>query len=113
MWIVSRISSSLSSRLHWASTPAERIRSRLRIDTYHISQEEAARRIGKSQSAVANKLRLLKLYPEVLTILRDGGATDSPASRAARSRRSPATSSHWPSLRRTVRGWSTLFSILW
>ena len=31
------------------------------IDTYHISQEEAARRIGKSQSAVANKLRLLKL----------------------------------------------------
>lgn len=46
------------------------------IDTYHISQEEAARRIGKSQSAVANKLRLLKLYPEVLTILRDGGATE-------------------------------------
>ena len=31
MWIVSRISSSLSSRLHWASTPAERIRSRLRV----------------------------------------------------------------------------------
>lgn len=31
------------------------------ISTYHLSQEEAARRIGKSQSAVANKLRLLKL----------------------------------------------------
>jgi len=31
------------------------------IDAYHISQEEVARRIGKSQSAVANKLRLLKL----------------------------------------------------
>ena len=46
------------------------------IDTYHISQEEAARRIGKSQSAVANKLRLLKLSPEALTVLRDGGATE-------------------------------------
>ena len=31
------------------------------IETYHLSQEEAARRIGKSQSAVANKLRLLRL----------------------------------------------------
>lgn len=46
------------------------------IDTYHISQEEAARRIGKSQSAVANKLRLLKLSPDVLSLLRDGGATE-------------------------------------
>ena len=34
------------------------------ISTYHLSQEEAARRIGKSQSAVANKLRLLTLTPE-------------------------------------------------
>ena len=46
------------------------------IDTYHISQEEAARRIGKSQSAVANKLRLLKLSPDVLSLLRDSGATE-------------------------------------
>lgn len=46
------------------------------IDTYHISQEEAARRIGKSQSAVANKLRLLKLPQEALTILRECGATE-------------------------------------
>lgn len=46
------------------------------IDTYHISQEEAARRIGKSQSAVANKLRLLKLAPEVLTLLREHGASE-------------------------------------
>lgn len=36
------------------------------ISTYHLSQEEAARRIGKSQSAVANKLRLLKLPAAVL-----------------------------------------------
>ena len=46
------------------------------ISTYHLSQEEAARRIGKSQSAVANKLRLLKLPPSVLEQLRDGGATE-------------------------------------
>ena len=46
------------------------------ISTYHLSQEEAARRIGKSQSAVANKLRLLKLPTPVLEHLRDGGATE-------------------------------------
>ena len=46
------------------------------ISTYHLSQEEAARRIGKSQSAVANKLRLLKLPQPVLERLRDGGATE-------------------------------------
>lgn len=36
------------------------------IFTYHLSQEEAARRVGKSQSAVANKLRLLKLDKSLL-----------------------------------------------
>ena len=46
------------------------------IDVHHLSQEEAARRIGKSQSAVANKLRLLKLPQEALALLRDGGATE-------------------------------------
>lgn len=46
------------------------------LDTYHLSQEEAARRIGKSQSAVANKLRLLKLPGQVLSLLRDSGATE-------------------------------------
>ena len=46
------------------------------LDTFHLSQEEAARRVGKSQSAVANKLRLLKLPPEVLSRLRDGGFTE-------------------------------------
>ena len=45
------------------------------IETYHLSQEEAARRIGKSQSAVANKLRLLRLPPDVLTLLREHGCT--------------------------------------
>ena len=46
------------------------------IRTYHLSQEEAARRIGKSQSAVANKLRLLKLPPEALYLLRESGLTE-------------------------------------
>ncbi len=46
------------------------------MEVYHLSQEETARRVGKSQSAVANKLRLLKLSPEVLRLLRDGGATE-------------------------------------
>lgn len=46
------------------------------ISTYHLSQEEAARRIGKSQSAVANKLRLLKLPPEALYLLRESGLTE-------------------------------------
>lgn len=40
------------------------------IDRHHISQEEAARRVGKSQSAVANKLRLLKLPQDVIDGLR-------------------------------------------
>lgn len=46
------------------------------IDTYAISQEECAQRIGKSQSSIANKLRLLKLPPQVLALLRDHGFTE-------------------------------------
>ena len=46
------------------------------IHTYDLSQEEAARRIGKSQSAVANKLRLLKLSPRLLDRLRQNGLTE-------------------------------------
>lgn len=46
------------------------------IRTYHLSQEEAARRIGKSQPAVANKLRLLKLSPACLELLRSSGLTE-------------------------------------
>ena len=46
------------------------------IRTFHLSQEEAARRIGKSQSAVANKLRLLKLPPDVLALLREHHFTE-------------------------------------
>lgn len=46
------------------------------IKFFGMSQEEAARRIGKSQSAVANKLRLLKLPEDVLRSLCDNGLTE-------------------------------------
>jgi ParB family chromosome partitioning protein len=43
---------------------------------YGYSQEELARMIGRSQSAVANKLRLLRLPPELLRAMRDAGLTE-------------------------------------
>ena len=46
------------------------------IRMFGLSQEEAARRIGKSQSAVANKLRLLKLPRDVLDGLREHGLSE-------------------------------------
>ena len=46
------------------------------IQAYGLSQEEAARRVGKSQSAVANKLRLLRLPADVLDLLREHGCTE-------------------------------------
>ena len=46
------------------------------IRMFALSQEEAARRIGKSQSAVANKLRLLKLPEDVLDSLRQNGLSE-------------------------------------
>ena len=46
------------------------------IDRYGLTQEEAARKVGKTQSAVANKLRLLKLSPENMRMIRDGGLSE-------------------------------------
>ena len=43
---------------------------------YGLSQEETARRLGRSQSAVANRLRLLKLSPDVLDTLRTSGLSE-------------------------------------
>ena len=43
---------------------------------FGMSQEEAARRLGKSQSAVANKLRLLRLPTDVLDTLRAEGLSE-------------------------------------
>ncbi len=42
------------------------------MDTYNMTQEEAAGRVGKSRSAVANALRLLKLCPPVRAMVEDG-----------------------------------------
>lgn len=46
------------------------------IQTFSFSQEEVAHKIGKSQSAVANKLRLLRLSPDVLYLLRENDCTE-------------------------------------
>ena len=46
------------------------------IRTYGLSQEEAARCVSKSQSAVANKLRVLRLPEDVLARLRETGLTE-------------------------------------
>ena len=46
------------------------------LDTWHLSQEQAARLLGKSQSAVANKLRILKHSEPVLQALRDAELTE-------------------------------------
>lgn len=53
---------------------AEGIQQLIRL--FGLSQEQAARRLGKSQSAIANKLRILRLPPDVLARLRDGGYTE-------------------------------------
>jgi len=46
------------------------------IQKWAMSQEQVARTIGKSQSAVANKLRLLRHSPQVLEAIRAGGLTE-------------------------------------
>ena len=46
------------------------------ISRYSLSQEQAAEKLGKSQSAVANKLRLLRLTEPVREGLRRGGLTE-------------------------------------
>ena len=42
------------------------------MQDYGLTQEDAAKRVGKSRPAVANALRLLSLAPEVLEKVRDG-----------------------------------------
>ena len=46
------------------------------LHRFRLTQQEAARRIGKSQAAVANKVRLLKLDPRVRPIAREGQLTE-------------------------------------
>lgn len=42
------------------------------IENYHMTQEEAARRVGKSRSTVTNALRLLGLMPAVRRLVEEG-----------------------------------------
>ena len=46
------------------------------MNQWSMSQEQTAKIIGKSQSSVANKLRLLRHSPEVLSAIREGGLTE-------------------------------------
>lgn len=46
------------------------------ISEHHMTQEELARKIGKSQSTIANKIRLLKLSPMVRKIIVDNLLTE-------------------------------------
>jgi len=45
-------------------------------DRFNMTQQQAAERIGRTQSAVANKLRLLRLSPSTVEIIRDGKLTE-------------------------------------
>jgi len=42
------------------------------ISQFQLKQEEAATKVGKSRAVVANALRLLKLAPELQTLVREG-----------------------------------------
>ena len=46
------------------------------ITAYGMSQEEAAKRLGRSQSAVANKLRLLRISDQCVELLRQYDLTE-------------------------------------
>ena len=46
------------------------------LRTQNLSQEQAARMLGKSQSAIANKLRLLRHSPEVLAAIKRGNLSE-------------------------------------
>ena len=46
------------------------------MESYRMSQEQAARLLGKSQSAIANKLRLLRHSEPVLRALREAELTE-------------------------------------
>lgn len=46
------------------------------LETYNLTQEQLAERLGKSQSSIANKLRLLKLSDEVKSAMVDAHLTE-------------------------------------
>ena len=46
------------------------------IASYGFSQEQTAEKLGKSQSAIANKLRLLRLSPSCIALLRENDLSE-------------------------------------
>lgn len=49
------------------------------IEEYGLTQEEVAARVAKNRSTITNSLRLLKLEPEILTLLQNGKITQGHA----------------------------------
>ncbi len=49
---------------------------KLLLEKFGYTQEQLARRVGKTQSTVANKLRLLRLSPEIQRLLATAGCTE-------------------------------------
>ena len=72
------------------------------MDRCGLTQEQAARRLGKSRSALANSLRLLGLPPQALALLKAGKLTAGHARRSWACHRSaagagrPADRGQWP-----------------
>ena len=77
------------------------------MDNYKMTQEEAAARVGKSRSAVANSLRLLGLCVEVRKLLEDGKLSSGharallPLKADAQKKASAAVIEHGLSVRQT------------
>ena len=77
------------------------------MDSYKMTQEEAAARVGKSRSAVANSLRLLGLCAEVRKLLEDGKLSSGharallPLKADAQKKAADAVLSHGLSVRQT------------
>lgn len=59
--------------LHWYE---EAVAIARLVASYNLSQEQAAEKLGKSQSAIANKLRLLRLSPDCVSLLREHGLSE-------------------------------------
>lgn len=49
------------------------------ISEYGLTQEEVAKRVSKSRSAIANSMRILKLQPEVLEYIKQGKLSEGHA----------------------------------
>ena len=46
------------------------------IDEFSLKQDDIAKKVSKTQSAIANKLRILKLEPQILHVIREYNLTE-------------------------------------